>query len=336
MRARLFSVAALVLVAAAGLAPIPILAEETNVLALGDGDPSRRRAALLRELAGGPGDRRRPEQRLGLCRTARLRNNVFVFEMVGPGHDLRLRVRHRRHRRRRPRRQGRHRRGLGERQGQRLPAGPQGQPRGPRRQAALRGAVEGRGSLRAADHRRQPRRPEVDGADGLPRLRQARPERRGAGHLGHLRDQLQQVPPAPAGHGAGRLLRVQQGPLRRHRRGPGDEARLDPGQRHAARRCSSSHRTARASAATGGTAPTRTLRPAATGTARAAPPRWAAARTGRARSRASCDKGLAASGRARLYGILFDTDSARIRPESLATLDEVVKMLIDRAGLADH
>ncbi len=38
-------------------------------------------------------------------------------------------------------------------------------------------------------------------------------------------------------------------------------------------------------------------------------------------------KDLAASGRARLHGILFDTDSARIRPESLATLDEVVKML---------
>jgi outer membrane protein OmpA-like peptidoglycan-associated protein len=38
-------------------------------------------------------------------------------------------------------------------------------------------------------------------------------------------------------------------------------------------------------------------------------------------------KDLAASGRARLYGILFDTDSARIRPESKPTLDEVVRLL---------
>jgi outer membrane protein OmpA-like peptidoglycan-associated protein len=36
---------------------------------------------------------------------------------------------------------------------------------------------------------------------------------------------------------------------------------------------------------------------------------------------------LATKGRARLYGILFDTDSARIRTESFATLDEVVRLL---------
>jgi OmpA-OmpF porin, OOP family len=38
-------------------------------------------------------------------------------------------------------------------------------------------------------------------------------------------------------------------------------------------------------------------------------------------------KELATKGRARLYGILFDTDSARIRAESYPTLDEVVRML---------
>lgn len=38
-------------------------------------------------------------------------------------------------------------------------------------------------------------------------------------------------------------------------------------------------------------------------------------------------KELAAQGRARLYGILFDTDSARLKPESLPTLDEVVRLL---------
>ncbi len=39
------------------------------------------------------------------------------------------------------------------------------------------------------------------------------------------------------------------------------------------------------------------------------------------------EKELSSSGRARLYGILFDTDKATIRPESLPTLDEVVKLL---------
>jgi len=39
------------------------------------------------------------------------------------------------------------------------------------------------------------------------------------------------------------------------------------------------------------------------------------------------EKEMKGSGRARLYGILFDTDSAKIRSESFATLDEVVKLL---------
>ena len=43
-------------------------------------------------------------------------------------------------------------------------------------------------------------------------------------------------------------------------------------------------------------------------------------------------KDLSASGRARLYGILFDTDSARIRPESQLTLDEVVRLLSSEPG----
>ncbi|MEW6440633.1 MAG: OmpA family protein [bacterium] len=38
-------------------------------------------------------------------------------------------------------------------------------------------------------------------------------------------------------------------------------------------------------------------------------------------------KTLAASGRARLYGILFDLDSATIRPESRPVLDEVLVLL---------
>ena len=38
-------------------------------------------------------------------------------------------------------------------------------------------------------------------------------------------------------------------------------------------------------------------------------------------------KGLAATGRARLYGILFDTDKATIKPESRPTLDEVVSLM---------
>lgn len=60
-------------------------------------------------------------------------------------------------------------------------------------------------------------------------------------------------------------------------------------------------------------------------------------------------KELAADGRARLHGILFDTDKATIRPESLPALDEVVTLLAgepewrlvveghtDATGAADH
>ncbi len=50
-------------------------------------------------------------------------------------------------------------------------------------------------------------------------------------------------------------------------------------------------------------------------------PHWTGSVSGELR------KDLEASGRARLYGILFDTDSARLRSESLATLDEVVRLL---------
>jgi hypothetical protein len=38
-------------------------------------------------------------------------------------------------------------------------------------------------------------------------------------------------------------------------------------------------------------------------------------------------KGLTAGGRVRLYGILFDSDSARLRPESAPVLDELVRLL---------
>jgi outer membrane protein OmpA-like peptidoglycan-associated protein len=50
-------------------------------------------------------------------------------------------------------------------------------------------------------------------------------------------------------------------------------------------------------------------------------PHWSGSVSGELR------KGLEATGRARLYGILFDTDKATIRPESLPTLDEVVALL---------
>jgi outer membrane protein OmpA-like peptidoglycan-associated protein len=50
-------------------------------------------------------------------------------------------------------------------------------------------------------------------------------------------------------------------------------------------------------------------------------PHWSGSVSGELR------KDLAASGRARLYGILFDLDSAKIRAESYPTLDEVVKLL---------
>jgi outer membrane protein OmpA-like peptidoglycan-associated protein len=50
-------------------------------------------------------------------------------------------------------------------------------------------------------------------------------------------------------------------------------------------------------------------------------PHWSGSVSGELR------KGLAASGRVRLYGILFDTDKATIKPESLPTLDEVVTLM---------
>lgn len=50
-------------------------------------------------------------------------------------------------------------------------------------------------------------------------------------------------------------------------------------------------------------------------------PHWSGSLSGELR------KDLAATGRARLYGILFDTDSSRLRAESLPTLDEVVRLL---------
>jgi outer membrane protein OmpA-like peptidoglycan-associated protein len=51
-------------------------------------------------------------------------------------------------------------------------------------------------------------------------------------------------------------------------------------------------------------------------------PQWSGSVSGELR------KGLAAAGRARLDGILFDIDSARLRSESLPTLDEVVRVLV--------
>ena len=50
-------------------------------------------------------------------------------------------------------------------------------------------------------------------------------------------------------------------------------------------------------------------------------PHWSGSVSGELR------KGLAATGRVRLYGILFDTDKAAIKPESLPTLDEVVALM---------
>jgi len=50
-------------------------------------------------------------------------------------------------------------------------------------------------------------------------------------------------------------------------------------------------------------------------------PHWTGSVSGELR------RDLAAGGRARLYGILFDVDTAAIRPESLPTLDEVVTLL---------
>ncbi len=54
-------------------------------------------------------------------------------------------------------------------------------------------------------------------------------------------------------------------------------------------------------------------------------PHWSGSVSGELR------KGLATAGRARLYGILFDVDSAKLRSESLPTLDEVMRLLTAEA-----
>ena len=80
-------------------------------------------------------------------------------------------------------------------------------------------------------------------------------------------------------------------------------------------------------AATGGATATRGGRSTGTGPANAPAeetgscPHWSGSVGG------ELQKDLATKGRARLYGILFDTDSARIRSESFPTLDEVVRVL---------
>lgn len=43
---------------------------------------------------------------------------------------------------------------------------------------------------------------------------------------------------------------------------------------------------------------------------------------------------IAESGRVALYGIYFDTDSARIKPESAPTLEQIAELLRDSAGLS--
>ena len=43
--------------------------------------------------------------------------------------------------------------------------------------------------------------------------------------------------------------------------------------------------------------------------------------------------GIAAAGSVALYGILFDTNSATVKPESMSTLDEIAKLLKGQPGL---
>ncbi|MEJ2528644.1 MAG: OmpA family protein [Gammaproteobacteria bacterium] len=51
---------------------------------------------------------------------------------------------------------------------------------------------------------------------------------------------------------------------------------------------------------------------------------------------AEMSKAIALNGRVALYGILFDTDQATIKPESKATLEEIAKLLQQEPNLALH
>src|SRR5690606_30776350 len=83
MRGHLFSVAALVLVSTAGLAPTPLLAEEINVLALGEGTlpvvepPSFGSWPPVQVIDDAPSSG-------WACKDGSIRDNIFVFEMAAP------------------------------------------------------------------------------------------------------------------------------------------------------------------------------------------------------------------------------------------------------------
>ena len=315
------------------LAAAATTAQEVNLLALGEGALPVEGAAratrgwpAVNLLDDAPGS--------GLAvRGGQADEQRLRLRAPGPGDVHGLRVRHRR-------------RSTADRRGakdvtvevsaaarRRLRAGPAGQPRRPQGRAALPRLpkkVEGRFvRLTIVDNHGDA---EVQRADGLPRLRRRVPAAPAAcaDSSGPSTPTTTQVPPPPAGDGDLRLLRVRRGPLRRHGRGPGREAHLDASRAGNARAGGARLRPGREElpAATGGTTPTRTAPSTAPGTGkRAERPTSAAARTGRAPWAGSCRKDLAARAAPASTESSSTPTRRACKPESLPTLDEVVRLL---------
>lgn len=330
MRVHRFSVAALVLVAAVGLAPTPVLAEETNVLALGDGTLP---VVEPPSFGSWPAVHVIDDARSSgwACQDGRIRDNVFVFEMAAPAtisafefdtaaidgdgrgaKDVTVEVS-----------------ASGKESGFQPVLKATLADRADRQRFAAQSKVEGRFvRLTVIDNHGDPKWTELMGFRGYGNRTQsaAAPDISGTWETNYNKFHLRQQGTALGGcyeykeglfdgtvegrvmklvwtqdNGSGPAVFVF-APDGKSFRGywwQGTDKDAAPSGDWSGRRSSSEVGSC---------------------------PHWSGSVSG------ELQKDLAASGRARLYGILFDTDSARIRPESLATLDEVTKMLTAESG----
>jgi len=308
------------LVTVLGLLALPAAAQQTNLLGLGEG-PSWCRAGVVWRLAVVTSSTTRP-QRVGVSggqdHRQRLRGRAAV-----PVDARRLRDGHGRGSTptgRGPRTSWSRSRPRRRRPGSSRCCGLALQDKADNQRFAAQ--APGRGAVRAADH------PQHHGDEGwteligFSRLRHARPVRDVGRHLRHLRHRLLQVPPAQAGHGPGGLLRVQRGGVRGSVEGrvmkltwvegrpASGGVRVRAGRQELPGRLVARHRQ-------GQRRVRRLERDAGELGGRGVP---ALVRVGLGRA----PEGPRRRRPGALYGILFDTDKATIRPESLPTLDEVV------------
>lgn len=330
MRARLLSVAALVLVAAAGIAPTALLAEETNVLALGDGalpvvePPS---------FGSWPAVQVIDDARTSgwACQDGRIRDNVFVFELAAPAtisafefdtaaidgdgrgaRDVLVEVS-----------------ASGKASGFQPVLKATLADRADRQRFAAQAKVEGRFvRLTVVDNHGDPKWTELMGFRGYGTRAgsAAAPDISGTWETNYNKFHLRQQGTALGGcyeYNEGLFDGTVEGRVMRlvwtegASRGPAVFVFAPDGKSFRGYWWHGTDKDAPPAGAWNGTRSS-----AEVGSC----PHWSGSVAGELR------KDLAANGRARLYGILFDTDSARIRPESLATLDEVTKLLTAEPG----